>query len=403
MPTGVRVAIVTHKLDMGGMERSMLRLYRCLKDNGFVVEFITTEQRGEWFGLISKLAPVRHIEFHPLGGLPHIFRVGQVLAGGDYDVVILFNARYAQAALRMLPDTIAAIPAIRSDTEGFYKVGLGNQSAWNAVVVNSPKLYAVARERLPHKPVICIPNGVELPDLSRLAERRGPDGTARLIFVGRLTRRKGVRCLAPILRRCLDAGLDSHLNVVGDGPERLGVLSDIKDAGLTARVKLFGSLSPDEVSGMLLDAHVLILPTQVEGFPNVVLEAQACGCVPVVSRLPGITDMMIDHGETGLLVDPTDIDGFVSAITNICSDSSKWSRMSKAGHLKVAQNFSFQRECESYSTLIRDVLRGRYPLPGTRKSLWPIETSILSWPDLVPPIVRKIVRWIRASLRLKGA
>ncbi len=89
------------------------------------------------------------------------------------------------------------------------------------------------------------------------------------------------------------------------------------ELGLLERTRFLQGLTHHQVYDLLLDAHVLLMPSLYEGLPIALLESMACGCVPVVSRLPGITDHAIQDGESGLLVEVGDTAGFANAVETL--------------------------------------------------------------------------------------
>ena len=85
--------------------------------------------------------------------------------------------------------------------------------------------------------------------------------------------------------------------------DRLELEQLIVAEGLGHLVEMRGSQPIEAVYQAMQAHHVLLLPSIFEGFPLVIVEAQANGCVPVASHLAGITDMAIEDGVSGLLLD----------------------------------------------------------------------------------------------------
>ena len=100
----------------------------------------------------------------------------------------------------------------------------------------------------------------------------------------------GVLWLPDIYRACLQRGADCKLTIVGDGPDAQQLRLRLSELGLLERSRFLQGLTHHQVYDLLLEAHVLLMPSFYEGLPIALLESMACGCVPVVSRLPGITD-----------------------------------------------------------------------------------------------------------------
>jgi glycosyltransferase involved in cell wall biosynthesis len=360
------------------------------------VEVITTLERGEWFGRVAELGMKASdvsgrsaLEF--LTPLQHGSAIRSKLASGDYDVIFLNHSRHAQACIGSLPNDILIIPILHNDYEEIYRVGCANADAWNVAVAVSPKVAETARRRVPHRPVLQISSGVDLPDEALLARRPAFEPPIRLIFVGRLQHsHKGVLWLPDILQQCLDRGLDVTLTVVGDGPDAENLQRLLATRSLEPRTQLVRGVPPQEVYSLLTESHVLLMPSLFEGMPIALLESLACGCVPVVSRLAGITDVALEHGETGLLVNTGDIAGYAEAVATLVRNPAQWARMSSAGQERARQNFSVEAMGSSYLRLIRDAREGHYPLPRPRTDRLPIDLSLFTWQDFVPGPLRRL-------------
>lgn len=403
----VRVGLVTYAMHCGGVETFLLRLGKYLDRSGFDVEVITTLETGAWFGQLSRVGlKADHVGGYAasalLNPLIHSLRVGRRLVTGKYDAVLLNHSRHAQACLGLLPDSVTVVPILHNDTKQVYSVGCANDRAWNVSVAVSPKVCQAARDRVADRPVVMIPYGVETPSGIEWSTRAHLGRKLRLAFVGRLVHsQKGVLFLPDILKGCLDRGIDAVLAVGGAGPDFEQLRKKVSCYGLQEEVSFAGELPPERVYDLLLDSHILIMPSYYEGLPIVPLEAQACGCVPVVSRLQQITDYGIEDGRTGILAESENVQEFIEAIERLYYEPTKWREMSEAGHRRVARRFSVDAMGQAYSELIIDALDGRYPLPRSRRLGFPLDLSLFSADELVPkrllPVARRVRQWLRRT------
>jgi len=229
---------------------------------------------------------------------------------------------------------------------------------------------------------------------------KDPNEPLRIAFLGRLAHaQKGVLHLPEILDRAVRNGIRLCLTIVGDGPDRNSLVQKFDRLGLQDIVDFRGTVDQEEIYPLLLDSHVLLMPSIYEGLGIAALEAQMCGCVPVASRLEGITDAAIADGETGFLVSPGEIDGFVRAIRRIADSPATWSRMSRAAHARAANLFSIESMGNGYLQIIEAAVAGQYPLPRSRRRSLPVNPALIAWRDDSPPALRRMVRWLRRSLR----
>lgn len=171
---------------------------------------------------------------------------------------------------------------------------------------------------LPRTRITDVRNGVDLErfrpgDAAAARAQLGLPPHGRLLLgVGRLVGAKGFHLAAAALAR-LPA--DVQLVLVGDGPDR----ARIAELG-GARVHFLGPQPPDQVALACRAADLLVLPSEREGWPNVVTEALASG-LPVVATAVGGIPQILGAGngaavraELGALCAPNDLDGLTAAL-----------------------------------------------------------------------------------------
>lgn len=142
------------------------------------------------------------------------------------------------------------------------------------------------------KPVVYIPeNGIHAGQFRPVRRPHVQGRTIRLVFVGRLVPYKGADIAIEACHRQLKAGL-VHLDIVGDGPEMALLRSLVERFGIEEAVTFHGWKSHESVAEFLAGADLMVFPSVREFGGGVVLEAMACGVVPVV----------IDYGGPGELV-----------------------------------------------------------------------------------------------------
>jgi glycosyltransferase involved in cell wall biosynthesis len=158
-----------------------------------------------------------------------------------------------------------------------------------------------------------------------------------------------LECIAR-LRRAVP-GLRAVLAGVGElEPE---VRRKVAAAGLLGVITLLGQRR--DVPRILAGSDIFLLTSDWEGTPNIVLEAQHCGCVPVATDAGGSGEAM-DPGRTGLLVGLHDVDGTVRAVAALLADEGRRRRMAEAGPAFVAGRFSPQGLYEGNDRLYREAL-----------------------------------------------
>jgi glycosyltransferase involved in cell wall biosynthesis len=291
------------------------------------------------------------------------------LRGASYDVIVLNHAKFGQRCLKYIPDNVGVLCVLHNTHEDIFELAAQNSWGWNAAVSISPKVHEIALDRFPGRPVVFIPHGVELPPEGARQYQDGRGIPLRLVFLGRLEKNKGALHLPEILELARASGFDFRLTLAGDGPEREALARDFAARGLSQYVNFLGMVPPEKVYAVMLESDIQLMPSYFEGLGLVLLEAQACGCVPVASRLPGVTDFVVEDGVTGGLVDVGDTAGFARAAVEFARDPEKWKRASQAARARVATDFSLPAMGAKYLELLDELASHRYPLSGSRSVL----------------------------------
>nr|WP_294507739.1 glycosyltransferase family 4 protein [uncultured Rhodopila sp.] len=175
------------------------------------------------------------------------------------------------------------------------------------------------------------------------------DGKFRLLFVGNLLERKGVKDLlqafaAPSLR-----SRNIELTMAGGGPVELyrGMAQQL---GIAERITFTGWVTQDEARSLMVNADALILPAYDEGLPLVILEALA-SATPVICTPVGSIPEVLADGETALFVTPGDEAGIEAAITKLMDDPAIGRTIAAGGSALYERLFTMQAFARSIGSL----------------------------------------------------
>jgi glycosyltransferase involved in cell wall biosynthesis len=170
-------------------------------------------------------------------------------------------------------------------------IGTYQKSVTRYIALNEFCRSKFVQSGLPAERIVVKPNFVDLPPVPVDAPRSGA------LFVGRLSREKGIHAMAGALGALRPS--KATLDVIGDGPDA-GVLSAIDG------VRMHGRLSCEQTYGAMSRAAYLLMPSiWYENFPRVLVEAFAC-CLPVITSRLGAMAELVEDGRTGLLAEPGD-------------------------------------------------------------------------------------------------
>ena len=206
-----------------------------------------------------------------------------------------------------------------------------------------------AYPEIPAERIRVIRNGIDTteyrPDPNTdVLERYGIDlARPYVIFVGRITRQKGV----PVLLRAA-SGLIPEAQLVllagaADTQEQLAEVTELVDGLRATRSGVFWipeMLPKHDVIQLLTHATVFAIPSIYEPLGIVNLEAMACGTAVVGSRTGGIPEVVAD-GETGLLVPAGEPEPLAAALNTLLSDPDRAAAMGQAGRKRAVAEFGW--------------------------------------------------------------
>lgn len=233
-----------------------------------------------------------------------------------------------------------------------------------AVVANGSGLRDLAMSAAPGLDVPVVPNGVDAVRHAPGSPRSGT-GTPRLLLVGRLVHQKAIDVLLHALARMADC--EFRCDIVGDGPDRSELEQLSRSLGLDARVHFRGWVGRDELPDVYQAADIFVLPSRIEGMPNVVLEAMAYALPVTATDVPGTRDL-VQHDVTGLLVPVNDVAGLAAALLRLIREPALRIRMGDAGRARVLAEFTYARVAAAYLRLGGIMLPAgeNPPVPGGR-------------------------------------
>jgi glycosyltransferase involved in cell wall biosynthesis/O-antigen/teichoic acid export membrane protein len=310
---GLNVLVLTSEAPpiVSGISRCVDRLTHGLRERGHNVDVLSSVQiprvavgewrfsslAGCWPGLARRLRGYDVINLH--GPVPTMSDVFLLLAGARGRVPIVYTHHSA-----------LAIRGLERICDVYNR--LHRRLAGRADLILTTSEHYAATELVPGgPPTRVVPWGV---DIRPAVERPSRQGPLRVLFVGQMRTYKGLEWLLPAV-----AGRpELALTLVGDGPRRRVYEQTAARLGAD-NVRFLGRVPDDVLHAEYEASDVVVLPsvTQAEAFGLVVLEGMAAGCVPVVSDLPGVRDVV---AEAGVVVHPRDVSALRTALLELAAD-----------------------------------------------------------------------------------
>jgi glycosyltransferase involved in cell wall biosynthesis len=170
----------------------------------------------------------------------------------------------------------------------------------------------------------------------------------RLLALSRLVEKKGFPVLLAACRLLAAQGLDFHLTLAGEGPQRRLLGGLVQEYGLGERVTMPGFVPHSQVPALLSGADLFVMPCIIDakgdrdGLPVVILEALAHAVPVVATPVNGIPEA-VRPGETGWLAPPGDPAALAQAIREALADPAEASRRARAGQELVGREFDSRR------------------------------------------------------------
>jgi glycosyltransferase involved in cell wall biosynthesis len=213
---------------------------------------------------------------------------------------------------------------------------------------------------IPSSKIVAIRNGVDVSRFDQHFDREairtelGLRPSDRIVaLVGRFAPRKGHNHALSALAKAKGQFHDLRMVLAGDGEldadirdqaDRLGVLNSVVFAGFRR-----------DIPALLAASDLLLLPSEDESLPLVILEAMASRLPVVATDVGGISEA-VEHGRTGLLVRPADVDGLAEALIQILGDRGRARAMGVAGREKVEREFRAEARASAVFKLYEQVL-----------------------------------------------
>jgi len=210
------------------------------------------------------------------------------------------------------------------------------------------------------RPIEVIPNFVNCDLYMPLAPAVRAEGRARyakpgekiLLHLSNFRPVKRVTDVVEIFAR-VAAEMPAQLLLVGDGPDRSNAEYLVHAKGLAGRVHFLGK--QNEVHALLPLADLLLMPSQLEAFGLVALEAGAC-CVPTIATNAGGVPELIEDGVNGLLCPVGDVEGMARGAIELLSDANLSRAMAAAGRQIAQQRFCTTRIIPRYEAFYEQVV-----------------------------------------------
>ena len=328
----------------------------------------------------------------------------KIISALDADILLLNSDLIIQSSLPYLPNRLIRMPVIHTITEDAFHNTLAHKDYWDKAIAVSPRIKTIAMNKVTGKEIAFIPHGINLSLFNPINSDKLNTSNI-ILYAGRLLNEaKGIFDLPQILLHLVKDGLAVKMVLLGDGPDRTRCQDLFSSLGLREYVEFRGDVSKTEVSEWMRKSACLILPSRYEGLGFVLLEAMACGCPPVVSLIPMVTDYVVDNNKAGILVALGDIEGFAGAIKRLITEPELREKMAVAGVNRVSRHFSADTMVDAYLNIFERTINERayLSIPDPKKIKYlPLGSELIPFP-WVPRLLRGLWRKIPLNKMLRN-
>lgn len=199
-----------------------------------------------------------------------------------------------------------------------------------------------------------IPNGTDIHEVEQtpLSERRRNE----LLYIGRLHHKKGFEILLPAFKKVVAERPDAVLLLAGPDDGMLDYIEAfVEENGLSAQVKILGTVTGDAKKELFQKSGIFVLPTYSEGFSLAVLEALMYGLPAVVSDQTGLSPFLENY-EAAVVTDLT-ADAYAKGLLDVLNDDSLYERLSKNGHRLLEDKLDKNKVCTEFNLRVYDKFR----------------------------------------------
>jgi glycosyltransferase involved in cell wall biosynthesis len=227
------------------------------------------------------------------------------------------------------------------------------------IIAVSADLADILRQSFPANKIQVIENGIDItslptdPKLSARSTRRDSN-QVRIGIAGRLVPVKRVDLFIKTAHRLLTdkPDLDLSFHIFGDGPLLNDLQSLNTELGTDTNVRFEGHKA--QLAEELSDIDILLMTSDHEGLPMVLLEAMALK-IPIIAHAVGGIPVLLDHGDCGLLVTDHSPAGYAAALGKLI-DSADWrARLSENAYNRVVDKYSAKNNAAEYELTYREI------------------------------------------------
>lgn len=376
MKTTRKVLHVIDSFDLGGAQTFLLDLVRNLDPMRFVPEVAAMHGHGVFELEFVKRGITTH-SLSPGKWPPHYFlNFLRLMKRGKFDILHfhLFGANLCAKPLALAIGHRAIVvhdqcnDASRDQNPLLLAAdALANNGASRVIAVSeSVRRYLLDKEDLSEAKVAMIPNGVDTEEFQVPSREENAIARAKLLLpedcfiiggVGRLVTQKNFKAFLEVASKVIVKNPKVIFLLAGTGPLENELRKYAHALGLSKAVRFLGHVSDRAALYHSLDA--LLMPSDFEGTPMVLLEAMASGLPVVASAVDGIAEVCSD-GVDALLIPPRDVAGYAAELERLIADAALRERIGANARQKILARYEICSLVRRIENLYEEILKNSH-------------------------------------------
>ena len=343
----LKICFVAGTLGQGGAERQLFNIIKALRLVGNCPSVLCLTQGEFWEEKIRELGvPVKWVGQSP-SRLVRLACIAKTVRHQRPDILQsqhFYTNLYVALTAQLL--ALPAIGAIQNDV--FSEVKVFGKIA-GSLSLYIPRLIAANSRRaiknavilkVPASRLCFLPNAVDCAAFRPANNKE--DKTIQLLAVGRLVEQKRMdRFVSVVARLQSQSTVPIRGIIAGSGPQKDALQAQAQRLGLLPdRLEFRGLVS--DMASLYQQADIMVLTSDWEGSPNVVLEAMASGLPVVATCVGGVPDIVL-AGQTGYIADPKDEESIVKHLHTLANDTDLRHQMGKNARKFVEDNHSLEQ------------------------------------------------------------
>jgi L-malate glycosyltransferase len=355
---------MVRELGVGGTERQLVETARFLPRERFIPHVGCFRPDGPRRSeLESAGIPILHLPLYSLASkafFPAVSQFVQYLRKHHIQVVHSFDAPLNIIAVPVAK--FAGTPAVLSSQRGHRDLTGARDKRLlrvtdhltDAVVVNCDAMrrYLVEEEGVSESKIRLCYNAVDVEQYRRTEAAPHWPGHSVVGVVCALRPEKRLSTLIQAFAGLSDK--NAKLVIVGSGPEEPSLRALVGELAVADRCHFEPATS--DVAGWLSQIDVFVLPSRTEALSNSLMEAMACKCCVIATRVGGNPEL-VDEGKNGLLFEVDNVDELARQIDAMLADPVRRQSFGAAASAKMASQFTYSRAAATMQQIYDSVLR----------------------------------------------